>query len=144
MPELPTYSPCSSGMASGRSRINSSIGTINDPPRRLHWLADLPLWLEVRAVASFADATLLRLDVGEREAIQLALEPGVRTVLIDEADGRKAAERLHLEVRGTLGILERGAKLGKISFRQALRKLEQTSFRVSPAVREAFWKETNK
>ncbi len=32
MPELPTYSPCSSGMASGRSRISSSIGTTNDSP----------------------------------------------------------------------------------------------------------------
>ena len=32
-PELPTYSPCSSGMASGRSRISSFTGTANDPSR---------------------------------------------------------------------------------------------------------------
>jgi hypothetical protein len=31
MPELPMYSPCSNGMASGRSRISSSTGTTNDP-----------------------------------------------------------------------------------------------------------------
>jgi predicted nucleic acid-binding protein len=86
------------------------------------------------------DAGLLRLDPGEREAIQLALELGVRTVLIDEADGRQQAEKLHLEVRGTLGILEHAAKLGKINFRQALKKLEQTNFRVSPVVRTAFLK----
>jgi Domain of unknown function (DUF3368) len=65
---------------------------------------------------------------------------GVRTVLIDEADGRQQAEKLHLEVRGTLGILEHAAKLGKINFRQALKKLEQTNFRVSPVVRTAFLK----
>ena len=82
----------------------------------------------------------MKLDVGEREAIQLALELGISTVLLDETDGRQEAENLHLEVRGTLGILERGAKLGKINFRQALSKLEQSNFRISPAVRAAFLK----
>ncbi len=104
------------------------------------WVADLPAWLEVRKVASIANPALMGLDVGEREAIQLALELGISTVLIDEADGRKQAERLHLEVRGTLGILERGANLSKINLRQALNKLEQTNFRVSPAVVAALLK----
>jgi predicted nucleic acid-binding protein len=100
----------------------------------------LPQWLEVRKVASVAHAALMELDIGEREAIQLALELGISTLLIDEADGRQLAERFHLEVRGTLGILERGARLGKTDFRRALSKLEQTSFRLSPAVRVAFLK----
>lgn len=59
-------------------------------------------------------------------------------MLLDETDGREAAENLHLEVRGTLGVLERGAKLGKTDFRQALTKLEKTNFRIAPAVRAAF------
>jgi predicted nucleic acid-binding protein len=71
------------------------------------WLARLPPWLELRAAASDADGELMRLDPGEREAIQLALELGINTVLLDEADGRQLAEKLHLQVRGTLGILER-------------------------------------
>jgi predicted nucleic acid-binding protein len=50
------------------------------------------------------------------------------------------AEKFHLEVRGTLGILERGARLGLLDFRAALTKLERTSFRLSPAVRDAFLK----
>ncbi len=104
------------------------------------WMAHRPAWLEVRTVASVASPALMNLDIGEREAIQLALELGVSTVLIDEAEGRQVAEALHLEVRGTLGILERGAKLGKIDFRQALSKLEQTRFRLSPSVRAAFLK----
>jgi hypothetical protein len=37
-----------------------------------------------------------------------------------------------------LGILERAAKLRLIDFRAALDKLDRTSFRVSPSVREAF------
>jgi predicted nucleic acid-binding protein len=52
------------------------------------WVADLPAWLEVRKVASIANPALMGLDVGEREAIQLALELGINIVLIDEADGR--------------------------------------------------------
>lgn len=81
---------------------------------------------------------LASLDPGERDAIQLALELRVGIVLIDEAAGRSRAEALHLEVRGTLGILERGARLGLTTFRTALAKLEQTSFRVSPTVKAAF------
>jgi predicted nucleic acid-binding protein len=104
------------------------------------WVARLPPWLEVRAATSVASDELMRLDPGEREAIQLALELGISTVLLDEADGRQLAEKLHLEVRGTLGILERGAKLGKVNFHDALSKLEQTNFRISPAVRSAFLK----
>ncbi len=101
-------------------------------------MAQMPKWVEIRSVISAVNPLLMRLDIGEREAIQLALEKGVDTVLIDETEGRQLAESLHLEVRGTLGILERGAKLGKTDFREALRRLEQTKFRISPAVREAF------
>jgi predicted nucleic acid-binding protein len=89
----------------------------------------------VRTPTSTRNPALGGLDIGEREAIQLALDLGINTVLIDEADGRRQAEKLHLEVRGTLGILERGAKLGITNLRTALSKLDQTNFRISPAVR---------
>ena len=110
------------------------------PPEVRQWIAQPPEWLEVRAVSSITSPALMNLDPGEREAIQLALDLGIDTILIDEAAGRQAAEALHLEVRGTLGILERGAMLGKVHLRLALSKLEQTSFRISPAVRAAFIK----
>lgn len=100
----------------------------------------LPAWIEVRALISVPSPSLIRLDPGEREAIQLAVDLGINTVLLDDADGRREAEKLNLEVRGTLGILERGAKLGKINFRQALERLEETNFRITPAVRAAFIK----
>jgi predicted nucleic acid-binding protein len=76
----------------------------------------------VRTIASVTNPDLMRLDLGEREAIQLALELGVSTVLIDEADGRQQAEKLKLEVRGTLGILEHGVRLGRSNLREALVK----------------------
>lgn len=107
-------------------------------PKVRAWAANFPLWLEVRTVVSAPTLSLAALDPGERDAIQLALELGVGIVLIDEAAGRSHAEALHLEVRGTLGIIERGARLGLTNFRSALIQLEQTSFRISPTVKAAF------
>jgi predicted nucleic acid-binding protein len=110
------------------------------PSKVRQWMAQRPTWLDVRTVGKVMDPALNGLDHGEREAIQLALNLGVSTVLMDEAEGRRVAEALHLEVRGTLGILERGARLGKADFRLALTKLEQTSFRLSPSLLTAFLK----
>lgn len=101
------------------------------------WISHPPAWVLVRANGPTSVPALLRLDLGEREAIQLALELKIGTVLMDEAEGRRVAESLGLEVRGTLGVLERGARLGRIDLRRALHELEQTNFRVSPELRAA-------
>ncbi len=61
------------------------------PERVRVWAANLPEWAEVRVVASVASPELMTLDIGEREAMQLALELGLSTVLIDEVDGRRQA-----------------------------------------------------
>ena len=45
------------------------------------------------------------LDPGETEALNLAMELGVETVLIDELRGRDAATRLGFVPVGTMGIL---------------------------------------
>lgn len=102
------------------------------------WIVNAPSWIEIRHVASRAAPPLITLDPGEREAIQLALELGIGTVLMDESQGRKQAELLNLEVRGTLGILERGSSIGKTNFRHALTKLLKTNFRASPALIQMF------
>lgn len=102
-----------------------------------HWAANLPAWVEVRAVQPVRVRALLRLEIGEREAIQLVLDLGIDLVLLDEADGRRQAELLQLEVRGTLGILEHAARKRKTNFRNALEKLERTNFRISALLRNA-------
>lgn len=114
---------------------------LQDPETPLkvrQWMLQSHSWLEARAVPAITTPQLMSLDPGEREALQLALDLGISTVLIDEAEARRVAKALHLRVRGTLGILERGAKLGKTDFREALRKLERTNFRLSNALREEF------
>src|SRR5713226_8268900 len=50
----------------------------------LAWLRDLPEWIAVRETLSPPDASLARLDPGEREAIQLAQEEHADLVLMDE------------------------------------------------------------
>ncbi len=54
------------------------------------------------------------LDPGEAEAIALALELSAGLVLLDERDGRNAAERCKLNVTGVLGVLLRAKRDGQI------------------------------
>ena len=54
------------------------------------------------------------LDPGEAEAIALALEMSADLILMDERDGRSAAERAGLPVTGVLGVLLRAKNEGQI------------------------------
>ena len=102
------------------------------------WAASLPAWCEVRSVNASADPALNELDPGERDAILLALEAGIDTVLIDEISGRREAARFRLHVIGTVALLEKAAQCGLINFRQAFQRLEHTNFRLASAIRDEF------
>jgi predicted nucleic acid-binding protein len=102
------------------------------------WSGSLPAWCEVRLVAASADSALSELDPGERDAILLALEVGIDTVLIDEISGRREAARHHLQVIGTVAVLEKAAHRGLIDFRDALQRLEKTNFRLGARIRDEF------
>src|SRR6185437_15542920 len=56
------------------------------PVQVRRWIAHSPAWLDVRTVSPIPNPGLMNLDIGEREAIQLALELGITTVLMDEAE----------------------------------------------------------
>jgi predicted nucleic acid-binding protein len=71
------------------------------------WVTHPPAWLEARQPRQVLDARQFpRLGAGEREAIALAQELQAPLLLIDDADGRAAAERHALTATGILGILE--------------------------------------
>ncbi|MEC4814836.1 MAG: DUF3368 domain-containing protein [Scytonema sp. PMC 1069.18] len=74
-------------------------------------------WIETRAVS---DRTLVKvlsneLDIGEAEAIALAVEIQADQVLIDERRGRLVADRLNLRYTGILGILVEAKSQGLIA-----------------------------
>jgi len=64
-------------------------------------------WIERRSVQNQDLVAALErdLDRGEAETIALALELQADLVLLDERDGRRAAQRLGLQVVGVVGIL---------------------------------------
>jgi predicted nucleic acid-binding protein len=64
-------------------------------------------WIEQRVVQNQDLVSALRrdLDRGEAETIALALQVGADLVLLDEREGRHAAQRLGLQVVGVVGIL---------------------------------------
>jgi predicted nucleic acid-binding protein len=55
-------------------------------------------------------------------------------ILIDDRDGRSEAERRHLRVTGTVGVLADGHLAGLLDFGQAPARLRTTNFRLSAEV----------
>ncbi len=98
------------------------------------WIANPPAWLEVCIVHGVPDEDLEALDPGERDAILLALELGVDAILIDEAEGRREAQRRNVRVVGTLAVLEQAAQRGLIELPAVLERLRQTNFRLSASL----------
>ncbi len=79
------------------------------------------------------------MDVGEREAIQLAEERGADLLLIDERKGRLEAKRRRIATTGTLGVLLAAGRRGLIDAEAAYQRLiRETTFRASPEVGAAF------
>jgi predicted nucleic acid-binding protein len=100
-----------------------------------NWAGKVPKWLTIAAPQSIT--TNLTLDEGEREAIALALELHADYLLMDERKGRTAAKALGLKVAGTLAVILDGASRGLFDGLQALDRLQQTNFYVSPQLLQA-------
>ena len=72
-------------------------------------------WIKVIKVGNFI-RTPMKLDKGEIATLTLAIDLGVREVLIDEIAARTAAEILGLVPRGTVYVLLKALKIKKIDF----------------------------
>ncbi|MGD9634154.1 MAG: hypothetical protein AB7G28_06070 [Pirellulales bacterium] len=93
------------------------------------WTHSLPGWLKVatpKLIQGFPT-----LDVGEREAIALALELDADRLLMDEKQGRSAATAAGLQVAGTLAVIVDGARKGLFDGFAALERLAATNFYAS-------------
>jgi len=100
-------------------------------------------FIEVQEVSNqeiLNDIRQTNLDLGETEAIALALELDLR-LIIDEKTGRKVAEKKGVKIIGLLGILEANFKLDFISYRELLYILEdfkRVDYRLSSKLERAF------
>ena len=75
--------PAISGQVLVPGAVLHELNHFRSPAKVRNWAANPPEWLAARSVVSVASHALMGLDIGEREAIQLALELAIETVLID-------------------------------------------------------------
>jgi predicted nucleic acid-binding protein len=78
------------------------------------------------------------LDIGEAEAIALAVEINADLLLIDEKKGRETARRYHVRVTGLLGVLLQAKRKGMLKeIRSVLDEMVvKANFRVSKELYE--------
>ncbi len=98
----------------------------------------LPAFCRITAIKHIpaAIASEPRLDLGESEALALALSIKADAVLLDEAAGRECAASLGMVAIGTLGLLVRAKNDGHLARVAPLLRslLVEGRFRVSPAL----------
>jgi predicted nucleic acid-binding protein len=101
-------------------------------------------WLIVQAPRSLAQVISLpfNLQPGETEALALALELPDPLLLVDDAQGRRAADALGIAYTGTLGVLLRAKSEHKVPMLEPVLELlkQRTSFWLSEAVYDAVMK----
>lgn len=94
-------------------------------------------WLRVVPLAGAAPTDLVSaLDMGEAEALALALELKAAMVLLDESAARLKACHLGLAHTGVLGVLRQARQMNRISSlkTEILRLRTEARFFISPAL----------
>jgi uncharacterized protein len=81
----------------------------------------------------------LDLDIGEAEALSLAVESNAAIVLLDESAARLRAARLRLPFTGALGILRKARQMGQIaSLKTEMERLRvEAHFFINPILEKA-------
>lgn len=107
--------------------VLEELQRIETPPRVRAWASEPPTWLSVRSpTGGVGDFDL---DLGESEAITLSLEIRADAVLMDDRKGRAVAARAGLKPVGLVTVLELAAARGVVDLREAVTRLQATSFR---------------
>jgi predicted nucleic acid-binding protein len=95
---------------------------------------ELPDWFIIEEPANKTYQKILEasLDKGEASAIALAIEQLDCLLIIDDLKGRKFAQKLGINITGTLGIIIDAKISGYInSVKPILDKIKKTDFRLS-------------
>lgn len=99
-------------------------------------------WLVVEKLVTRNLANVLSssLDPGESEAIALAVEHRAGLLVMDETASRAMARNLEVSITGTLGLLLKERRMGRILSMagEMDRLVDDAGFFLSPKVRQAF------
>lgn len=109
--------------------VKKELSHGNAPDAVSTWIASAPSWLKVVNLRTSVAPALSYLDVGEAEAITLALERPGTLLLMDDRHGALEARKQGLEVVGTLAVLDRAAARGWIDLQEMFRRLRDSTFR---------------
>ena len=109
-----------------------------------NWASNLPIWIFVEETPDTFSAGMEKLQAGERAAILLAELIQADIIIIDEKAARLIAGRRGLSVTGVLGVIGEAATLRLVDLTLAIDRLRRTSFRCSPALFKATWKQYGK
>lgn len=104
-----------------------------------------PEWLLIRKVKDkkYQEVLETQIDPGEASVIALAREFENPLLLLDDLKARKLAKKLNLKFTGTLGILYKAKKSGRINrVKPFLDNLLKNHFRISDKVIREFLKLT--
>lgn len=99
----------------------------------------LPNWFTIQSPENKRYQKILEasLDKGEASALALAIEESDCLLIIDDLKGRKYAERLGIDITGTLGILVEAKSKGLIEYlKPRLEKIKATNFRFSKVLED--------
>jgi predicted nucleic acid-binding protein len=94
----------------------------------------LPDWIKVKSIKDkkYQKFITIQLDNGEASAIALAIEKENATIILDDLKARKYANRLGINVTGTLGVINKAKSEGIIEkIKPIIELLRKTDFRIS-------------
>ncbi|GHU51509.1 DUF3368 domain-containing protein [Spirochaetia bacterium] len=97
----------------------------------------LPEWIQVTAVIDPTKTSAFHqyLDLGASSAIALASETNNALLVLDDKKARTFAQRLGLEITGTLGLLRSAGQHGLIEdINPIIEKLKKHKFRMPPNI----------
>jgi predicted nucleic acid-binding protein len=99
-------------------------------------------WIQIESgtPSDLARNLALSLDAGEAEAIALASESAADLLIMDESAGRAAARNLGIGITGSLGVLLKEKREGRLpSMREEMDRLvNDAGFFISGRVRQLF------
>lgn len=111
-------------------RVMGELRAQGAPDSVRQWGANPPSWLKIHPDAPEENrlSTFEMIDAGEHAALVLALALQASLVVVDDRAARRVATELGLVTTGTLGVLERAARMRLVDFDQVIVRLRATSF----------------